>query len=296
MLKDEDIASLDTVVDAPTLPEAEVNIEAPPDKEPQARDDAGKFASDKKPEAKEETKEPAKEPAKAEPRKEPQTVPLAAHLEEKRAIKAELDALKAELAALKNPPKQPTPPPEFQEDPRGYVDHQTKSVLEQLEQTRRAVEETKQQANLSVEQTQQIEFRQHLQAAEMAFAQEHPDYMDALGHLRAIRSKQLQIFDPNLTQEQINRQIGLEEFNMAMGFARNNRNPVQMAYQLAEAYGYVPKAKQEPAPEVPKVAGPKTLPPEQTLGSGAGGGAVEDDKVEDPFDQAFNEMFKRKRA
>jgi hypothetical protein len=295
-MKLDDIASLDTIIEEPTLPEAEINIEPPADKEPQARADDGKFKG-KEQEAPKAADEPAKaEPAKVEaPKQEPRTIPLAAHLEERKAFKSELDALRAEVAALKNPPKQPAPPPEFQEDPRGYIDHK---VLDALQQTKQQVEEVKNIATQSHQSAEDLRFTQSLLAAEQQFIAQTPDYMEALAHLRQIRAKQLQIFHPGITEDQIRHTIISEEMGLAKQVAQQGRNPAQMAYQIAEAHGYQKKAAQQAAAvDLPKVAGPKQLPPDQTLGSGSSG-AVEDTGGEaDEFDKAFGELFgKRRRA
>jgi hypothetical protein len=84
---------------------------------------------------------------------------------------------------------------------------------------------------------------------------------------------------------------------MAMQLAQRGQNPITTAYELAKAYGYQPKQAKaaEPALELPKVAGQKQLPPDQTLGTGAASEAELDD-AKDPFETAFGEMFKRKTA
>jgi hypothetical protein len=292
-MKDEDIASLDTIVEEPNLPEAQVNVDPPADKDPQVRDEAGKFASDK-------PKEEAKvEAPKEQPKPEPKSIPLAAHLEEKNKLAAKLDAMERELNALKNPPKAPVPIPEFQEDPKGYIDHRTQSVVEKLEATSKQIEEAKRTAEMSVEQAQHVQFVNHLQQAEAMFVAQAPDYHDALTHIRQVRARQLQVFDPNITQEQIRDTIIREEMGLAKQLAMQGRNPAQVAYEIAKAQGYTPKAAQQAAavaPELPKVAGPKQLPPDQTLGSASAPVADATDEP-DAFEQAFSEMFgKKKRA
>jgi hypothetical protein len=295
MITDDDIKALDEPVEQPNLPEAEVNATAPADRQPAVRDETGKFAP--KDGKKEEPK--ALEAPVEQPKHEPKTIPLAAHLEEKNKLAARLEVMERELNALKNPPKQPAPQPEFNEDPKGYIDHQAKSVVERLEATSKQIEEAKKTAEMSAQQTEHVQFQHYLQQAEAQFVAQTPDYYDALGHIRQIRAKQLQVFDPNITQEQIRQVIINEEMGLAKQLALQGRNPSQTAYEIAQAYGYTPKAQQAsqaPAIELPKVAGPKQLPPDQTLGSGSA--PVEDaTDITDSFDQAFNEMFgKRKRA
>jgi hypothetical protein len=295
MITDDDIKALDEPVEQPNLPEAEVNATAPADRQPAARDETGKFAP--KDGKKEEPK--AVEAPVEQPKHEPKTIPLAAHLEEKNKLAARLEVMERELNALKNPPKQPAPQPEFNDDPKGYIDHQAKSVVERLEATSKQIEEAKRTAEMSAQQAEHVQFVNYLQQAEAQFVAQTPDYHEALTHIRQIRAKQLKVFDPNINDDQVRDTIIREEMGLATQLAKQGRNPAQTAYQIAQAYGYTPKqaaAQQEAAPELPKVAGPKQLPPDQTLGSGSA--PVEDaTDITDSFDKAFSEMFgKRKRA
>jgi len=279
----------------PELPEAELNTQAPPDKEPQARAEDGKFkGKEKEPEAKKPEEKP-------EP-KQDRTIPLAAHLEERKALKAELDAMRKELEALKNPPKPPAPEPKFEEDPKAYTDHKLNAALEQLKQqqaeAQKQVEQVAQTAQLSREQTERLAFSQQLQAAEAAFVKETPDYYDALAHVRGVRAHQLRLMVPDITDEQIIAQISQEELNLAMQLARQNRNPISTVYQLAAAYGYQKKAaSDDPSLKLPDVPGQKQLPPDQTLGSGGRGGDTYDaSDQKDDFDQAWQELFGKRKA
>lgn len=300
-MNDEQLMSLTEVVEQPpALPEAELNVEAPADKEPIARDESGKFAGkDKEEPAKVEA--PKLEAPKEQPKQEQRTIPLAAHLEERRALKAELDAVRAEIAALKNPPKAPAPEPDYTADPKAYTDHKVQSVLEKLQATEQAatqklqtVEQTAQQV---AQQTEQNNFLQAVSAAEQEFIKTQPDYIDAVNHIRQVRFKQIQMFNPEVTPEQAMQVIRDEEIGMAMQLARSGRNPITTAYDLAKAYGYQPKQQQQQAAavELPKVPGPKQLPPDQTLGTGAATETGEDDG-KDPFETAFSEMFKPRKS
>lgn len=281
----------------PELPEAELNTEAPPDKEPQARAEDGKFKG------KEEPKEPEAKKPEEKPAKPEHTIPLATHLEERKALKAELDAMRRELESLKNPPKPPEPAPEFEKDPKGYTDHKLNAALAELNKAREAdkqqLEQATQTAQMSREQAERLAFSQQLQTAESAFVKENPDYYEALSHVRNIRAQQLKLMAPDMTDDQIGAQIGQEEMNLAMQLARSNRNPIATVYQLAAAYGYrkqeAPKGGDEL--KLPDVPGQKQLPPDQTLGSGGRGGdnpTADDDK--DDFDQAWSELFGKRKA
>lgn len=290
----------------PELPEAELNTEAPPDKEPQARADNGKFKSkeEKEPEAKKP--EPKVDDKPKEPRRG-DNIPLAAYLEDKNKWQAEKKAMEERLAKLESPPKAPAPEPKFDEDPKGYTDHKLNSALEQLKQqqgeAQKQLEQVTQTAQMSREQAEQLQFSQHLQTAEAAFVRENPDYYEALSHVRSVRAQQLKLMVPDITDEQVMQQIGKEEMGLAQQLARSGRNPISTVYQLAGAYGYQKKAQGEGGDDLklPTVPGQKQLPPDQTLGSGGGGGNRGGDETnegeKDEFDQAFAEMFgQRKRA
>jgi len=285
----------------PEMPEAELNVTPPEDKEPQARAEDGKFKGKDEPKPKEpEVKLPEQKPAK-----EQRAIPLAAYLEDKSKWQAEKKALEERLAKLETPPKAPDPEPSFETDPKGYTDHKVKAALALLEQqkaeVKTEVEQVKQTAQMSAEQAERLQFSQHLQVAEQEFVKANPDYYDALSHVRQIRAHQLKLMVPDITDEQIMQQVGQEEMNLAMQLARANRNPIATVYQLATAYGY---QKKDPSkgtdtlklPDIP--GGPKQLPPDQTLGSGGGrgGDTPADEGDKDEFDQAWAEMFGKRKA
>lgn len=240
-------------------------------------------------------------------------VPVATHIEERnqrRALQTENDRLKAELAALKNPPAKVDPPaePDFAENPKGYVDQKFQSALEKLENAQKTTQQT-------AEQVAEQRFMAHLGETERQFVASTPDYIDALGHLRQIRATELLTLNPDLTQGQVIDIIRREELTLAANLVRSNRNPHEVAYTLAKARGYTPKAAAAAAPAQPNAASkpngaaatpnlshipdPKQLPPDQTLGSGAGSPSVGEDVLtdDDAFDSAMSEVFgKRKRA
>ncbi len=290
------------------LPEPELNTEAPEDNARERNED-GTFKGEKKPEEKVEQKPEEKKPEVKEKRTD-DAVPLAKHLEEKNKLKAELEArditLKefqkklAELEAKLPKPEEPKTP-DFVDDPKGYVDHSNSKVLEAIaeankkaEESGKKAQETAAQAN---EQVQLQRFMSDIGRAEQAFVAEHPDYQDALNHIRQIRSFQLQQFQPDITQEQIADVIRQEEIGLAVQLARAGKNPVSTAYELAQKYGYQPKAKEQPKVEtkLPEVK-EKKLPPDQTLGSGSSANDEPYKEGEtDPVDLALASLF-RKRA
>lgn len=299
---DDVLSGLDDVIDAPDLPEVKVDITPPADKDPPARAEDGKFKG-KEGEADPKAKE-TKEPAKIVDG-EPKTVPLASHLEERNRHKAEVEqeraarrALEERLAKLENPPKSPPAAPDHATNPTGYIDHRVNEALQKLEGK---VTETGKTAEQAQQEAAFTRFQHTLATSEQQFMQATPDYYDALGHLRTLRANELITLNPDLTQPQLIEMIQREELGLASQLLRSGRNPHEVAYSLAKARGYAPKAPNGAAGEslLPEVKGQKQLPPDQTLGSSsgspnAGENFMNDDEV---FDKAFNEMFpKRKRA
>lgn len=292
-------------------PEAEINTEAPPDKEERERNPDGTFKGEKsEAKAEEKPKDEKKPEVKAE-EKPKETVPLATFLEKTNKLKADLEArditlkeFQAKLAALeaKLPKEQAEAEPDFVEDPKGYVDHKLKGTLEALakanETTTAEAKKAQESAAQTAEQVQVQRFFADLSQHEQRFVQSNPDYHDALNHVRNVRAAQLREFVPDITQEQINEQIGTEERNLAIQLARAGRDPVQTAYNLAKHYGYQPKAKEVPK-EVQKLAAvpdsTRRLPPDQSLGGGHGDPNTEQEAEPDPIDTALASLF-RKRA
>lgn len=287
----------------PVAPEPNVDLTPPADKAPQARADDGKFKGkegEAKPNSADTKPNSAKEPEK--PKDESKTIPLAAHLEERRQHKAEVEdlrkqhqAMMAELEKLKSPPKPPPAEPDFTADPKGYVDTKLGSVLKQLETGTAELKKTTEQADQKAEAAR---FFQHMQTTEQQFLAQTPDYYEALNHLRGLRAQEIITLHPDITQEQLKQALSSEEIGLAAQLVRAGRNPHQVAYELARARGYTKKAANGAESLLPKVEKPNQLPPDQTLGTGsgspnAGETFLDDDEV---FEKAFNEMFGRKRA
>lgn len=289
----------DTPTDTPA-PEAA----KPDDKAPEAAAKPADTPQEKAPEAKAEKPDAKPAEAKAPELKAPEQpdprkwVPVGAHVE----LRNQLKALQSEIETLKNPPKpkaEPPAPPDFTADPKAYVDHKVQAALEQLETGLKPVKETAEQANA---QSAETRFFTHLQNAEQSFVATNPDYYEALGHLRNLRAAEIRLLDPDVTQEQMGQILQREEMTLAANILRSGRNPSEVAFNLAKARGWAPKAPPKPPEEkkpelkLPDVPEPKKLPPDLTLGTGTGS-PVQSDDNEDPFESAWKEVFgARKRA
>ena len=240
----------------------------------------------------------APDPVKAaeEPAHErPQVVPLAAHLEERRRLQAELAEMRERLSKIENPPKAPEPEPDFLEDPKGYVD----AKVERAQATLKQVE---QKAEMGAQEAQLNRFLQHVGAIESDYVKQTPDYYDALAHVRHARSTQLAEMFPQATPEQITQQIRTEELQAAAALLQQGRNPSEVVYQMAKkVYGYAPKPTAAPTLARPAVPQAPVGDPSATLG--APGGAPEsgdeaelagDDDINVVLNAALSERFKRR--
>lgn len=296
-----------------SLPEPELNTEAPEDKKEPERDESGKFkgkeGEDKKPDG--EKKPDDKKPPTDEKPKE--TVPLAKYLEDKNSLKRQLDErditvkqYEQRIAALEaklTPKEEPAKAPDFVEDPKGYVDHQVKAALDGIAKANEKAEtegkKAQETAGQAAEQVQLQRFFTDLQSHESRFVQANPDYYDALAHVRNVRAAQLREFSPDITDQQIMQVIRQEETQLSVQLARQGRDPVQTAYNLAKHYGYTPKPREEKKAgeqnKLPDAPGNKRLPPDQTLGTGASeDSSVYKEGEKDPVDDALASLFKKR--
>jgi hypothetical protein len=290
------------VTDTPTdAPEAAKPDEKTPEAAAKPADKPADKPQDKAPEASAEKpaeKVPHSEATPTQPNPR-DWVPVGAHVELKRQMKAleqEIQRLKAPAPA---PKAEPPAAPDFTQDPKAYVDHKVQAALEQLETGLKPVQQKAEAAEANSAETR---FFTHLQNAEQSFVATNPDYYDALGHLRNLRAAEIRLLDPDVTQEQMGQLLQREELTLAANILRSGRNPSEVAYNLAKARGWAPKAPPKPPEEkkpelkLPDVPEPKKLPPDLTLGTGTGSPVQADDN-DDPFESAWKEVFgARKRA
>lgn len=239
------------------------------------------------------------DPVKAAEQNEQRVIPLAAHLEERRRLQAELRTMEERLAALEKPPAPPAPEPDFLEDPKGYVDAKTQKALD-------ALQKVEQQAEVLTKEQQVQQFLGQVGAVEAEYVKQAPDYYDALAHIRTARAEQLAWLFPQAEPHQIQRQIRAEELEAAYSLMQQGRNPSEAVYRMAQrVYGYTPKTAAPPAPAA-KPAAPATTPaglPTATLGpSGTAPdandleemGRDDGDELAGTIGQALKERFQRK--
>ena len=219
---------------APEQVEAEAADDEP---EIEAADDV-----DAEPEVRVEA-EPAPEPE--QPKQDDRQVPLKA-LQAERAktdeLKQRLDQITTYLQAQQQQTQQPEAQEEIpnpDEDPIAAVQYLMKENQRLAEQQQQAQQQQQQQAYLA-------DVQQKYATAAQQYAAEKPDFQEAYSHLLNSRAQELRL--GGVPEERINAQIQQEEYGFAIEAMRNNVNPAERIYQMAQVRGYQPKAQAAPAP------------------------------------------------
>ncbi len=226
-------------------PEPEPEIEA----EAEADDDEPEVeaASDDEPQVEAEA-----EPEPEQPKQDDRQVPLKA-LQAERAktdeLKQRLDRITTYLQAQQQQTQQQEPQEEIpnpDEDPIAAVQYLMKQNQKLAEQQQEALKQQQQQQYLA-------DVQQRYASAAQQYAAEKPDFQEAYSHLLNSRAQELRL--GGVPEERINAQIQQEEYGFAIEAMKNNVNPAERIYQMAQVRGYQPKAQANPAP-APRQADP----------------------------------------
>ena len=209
-----------------------------------------------------------------------------------------LSTLEQEIRSLREAREaQNKPPPvDYLEDPKGYIDAQVGTTLDELRKVNETIQETTQAVGAQGQQLstqRQIQAIQSMAAAgEEAFAKENTDYWEALDHLRNVRANQLRMAFPEANDNQIAEHIRAEEFSTAAQILQQGRNPAEYAYQYAKTVGYTPN-QQRPKEPANAEAQEEARDNAQGLGSAGSNSELASlmDMDRDEFDQAMKEVF-----
>lgn len=172
------------------------------------------------------------------------------------------------LIELAQRPQQPAadvqPPPSLDQDPVGFVGHLSQTLGQKIQ----TIEQ--QNAQILADRQQQAQLAQLstiAQAQIQTFAQQNPDYFDALQHVRTMRAAQYRAM--GLSDEQVIAQINHDELLFANTAVQNRRNIAESLYEFAKASGYAPKAA-ERKPSETLAAEAKGVAAAKSLGTGGG--------------------------
>lgn len=184
----------------------------------------------------------------------PKVVPLAALHEERnmrKQLQQDMARLRQEQAErdqrlnerlAKLFPEQEPQAPNPQENGVGYIDHR----IGQVEKLIKPLADTIQQQREQQERAQLVsQLSSRVRASEAAMRQVAPDYDDAVNHLARIRAAEMAVY--GASPDQIAALLPQDMERMALTWANEGRNPAEVAYNLARARGYTPKAAQQQA-------------------------------------------------
>lgn len=178
-----------------------------------------------------------------------------------------------------------TPLPEFEADPKGYIDAQFQKLAQAQEQTSAKADET-------AETTQQASAMQQLTTAittdHQAFMAKTPEYVDALNYARSIKLQELQ--EAGFSEIDAQRAIRTEEMQMSAVALQNGKSPAEVAFKRAKLWGF----KAEAVTDEGKAAEDEPKPDlEEAASMGSGNVPSVQDMLEadsDEFDAMFSDL------
>ena len=267
---------------APAMTPEEIAATSPPVEEPLVLDtpvsDAGGVGgSDPASDPPATESEPAQEPEKT-----PQTVPLATHIEERKALQARIDetnaAHEARIQALL---ERFSPAAPAQEEAAANPMPDPITEPEQFERWL-ADRDARNAEALQAQRDEMMRTHHHsmAQQQEASFKAANPHYEAALNHFVKARAEEARLTYPHLTDEQILQGVQSELIGMAETSVSNGGNAAETIYTLAKGRGFVeppedaPKTEDAPKEEASAVDQVnKASAAARSVGAASGGGS-----------------------
>lgn len=180
--------------------------------------------------------------------------------------------------------------PDFDEDPRGYIEAKEKQFVQALEQIQNGPAQQQQQ----VEQFQTLVHQESARLtpavveAEQRFMQQHSDYQQAFDHVQAAVDSQLRARYPGATEQQLQLAHKAELVGHVKNCQARGLDPCEAIYKSAQKLGYQPANKQrkEAPTSLSNVHGSSRAPDEK----GSVKAADISNMSEVEFDKYWNEM------
>lgn len=188
---------------------------------------------------------PAPAPAPLIPDEDPYRVQLERQNEARRQeLEGKLSDLTKQLEQMKAPVA-----PDREADPYGYLLHKIETVAKQIESIQN-------QSATNTQEMQQREAQQQfvnaVNGSIAAFTKDHPDYQDAYKHLREAKFKEAR--ELGYSVDEANQKLNQEEFDITLRAMKANKSPAEIAYNLAQRYGYkVPQPSSDPTSKVEQI-------------------------------------------
>jgi hypothetical protein len=180
--------------------------------------------------------------------------------------------------------------PDFDEDPKAYLDFKERQFAQQLQNIQQ-VREVEQSAVQVQQRAQQL--TQFGVQAEIEFEQQCPDYREAYDLVDSHALAKIRQLYPQATEQQILGVQAVALFEFVDGCARSGKNPAQVVYEKAQLLGH------KPGQRTPGARQSKPAPTSLSTVSGAGRAPDEMGKVSArdiagmsnaEFDKLFDQM------
>jgi len=241
--------------------------------------------------------------------KKPEYVPLATLLQERKDNQARFDELNRKFGRFETLQERldqfqrdkeaqaaeanKAPPPDYLDDPKAYIDAALNAVKQEVEKTGENVVQINQQQEA---QRQMVAVTTALSNYDTRFAEQSPDYYQALEHVREINVQNA--LDMGASEEEAAKQAAQAMFVTQVQAMRAGKDPAAFMYNIAKRFGYAGKA---PEPDPADKGGKKaedaldTLLKGQDAGSLGNGGSVDlaelVDADEDEFTATMESVF-----
>jgi len=128
-----------------------------------------------------------------------------------------------------------TPAPDPNEDPLGFINHQMKTLQDQIAALTKQQQEASQQ---TTEQTQQAAFLSAVNNQIKTFEATNPDYQEAYRHMIQMRSQDY--IDSGMTATEAKAAVANDELAIAARAMQQGKNPAEIVYGMAKRYGFKP--------------------------------------------------------
>lgn len=251
-------------------------------------------------EAAEETVEDAAE--ETTPAKEPQAprlVPLEALQEERRERQAlarqvqereqQFNKLQSRLDTLQEVLQPKAPPPNYDEDPIGAINHKLDETTKVYQDLQKA-EQNRQAEASAIRQMEAI--REYGKRHGDEYAAKQPDFWDAYTAVREAKANELRAMG-YADEDQIRVWVNDYEIQMLQKAAQEKANPAERLYTMAKALGYTPKQIASAEKKLESVAAGQSV--SKSLSS-AGGSAPAAKMTLAALDKMSDEEFARATA
>ncbi|NVN63364.1 hypothetical protein FGL97_09020 [Pseudomonas putida] len=180
-----------------------------------------------------------------------QATQMQAELQQHRAFMAQLQQAQQQAA-------QQAQIPNFEDDPEGHMNARLQQIEQaQLQQQQAAQQQAQLQQFGQQLQNDVAQLSPHVLSQEEAFADEHPDYREAIDHLDRVVGERIAQQYPGVPPEFHSSIKAAATLEFARDCVARGVNPAEMAYSKAREFGFTPSGQRVPGQQ--RRAAPTTL-------------------------------------